>query len=226
MHTTVSDGVHTIHEILSYITQQKRLDVIAITDHDRLEAALWAYDHQNRYPFEIIPGVEVSSVHGHLLGLWVTHKIPKNMPLAETVAAIHEQGGIAILAHPFHIHLGPVARNFYKYLFNSTMLTDAQLDGLEAYHSGVTLPGTRLLTQAMARRLGLAMTGSSDSHILGAIGTGVTRFKGKTAADLRRALEKRETIAEGTAWHLIDYWIYSRNSTHNASSEFLVESSS
>ena len=51
----------------------------------------------------------------------------------------------------------------------------------------------------MARRLniglGAAETGSSDAHILDAVGRAYTEFRGRTAADLRRSLEARETVA-------------------------------
>src|SRR6266571_5258954 len=51
----------------------------------------------------------------------------------------------------------------------------------------------------MARRLsiglGAAGTGSSDAHILDAVGRAYTAFRGRTAADLRRSIEARETVA-------------------------------
>ena len=48
----------------------------------------------------------------------------------------------------------------------------------------------------MARRLniglGAAETGSSDAHILDAVGRAYTEFRGRTAADLRRSIEARD----------------------------------
>jgi predicted metal-dependent phosphoesterase TrpH len=54
---------------LDYVAAQQRLDVIAITDHDTLEASLWAYERRQNYPFDIVPGVEISIRGGHVLGL-------------------------------------------------------------------------------------------------------------------------------------------------------------
>ena len=42
---------------------------------------------------------------------------------------------------------------------------------------------------------GIAAVGGSDSHILRAIGTGYTLFPGRTAQDLRRAIEGATTRA-------------------------------
>ena len=58
IHTTVSDGLHTPRQLLEHVARLGTLDVIAITDHDRLEGSLWAYARRDRYPFDIIPGVE------------------------------------------------------------------------------------------------------------------------------------------------------------------------
>ncbi len=56
MHTTASDGFNTVKEVLNHITRMGTLDVIAITDHDVMESSLWAYEHRQNYPFDIIPG--------------------------------------------------------------------------------------------------------------------------------------------------------------------------
>ena len=109
MHTTVSDGRATPAQMLDYAARFCRLNVLAITDHDRLEGSLWACEQNGRYPFDIVPGVEVSSADGHVLALWVTQPIPRGLSLAETVSAIHEQGGVAVLAHPFELFIAPRA---------------------------------------------------------------------------------------------------------------------
>jgi predicted metal-dependent phosphoesterase TrpH len=101
MHTSASDGLPSVRELLDYVAQRGHLDVIAITDHDVLDASLEAYEQRQRYPFDIIPGVEVTSAEGHVLGLWVTCPIPMGMSLAETTAAIHEQGGNRDSSAPF-----------------------------------------------------------------------------------------------------------------------------
>ena len=100
MHTNASDGLPTAKEVLDNVAKRGHLDVMAITDHDVLDASLWAYEQRSKYTFDIIPGVEVTARGGHVLGLWVTKPIPIQLSIIETVDAIHEQGGVAILAHP------------------------------------------------------------------------------------------------------------------------------
>lgn len=211
MHTTVSDGLSTAKALLAHVEQQKQLDVIAITDHDRLDASLWAYAHRDRYSFDIVPGVEVTTIGGHVLALWVTEPIPMRMSLAETVSAIHEQGGVAVLAHPFHVHMPEIARSAQRYFRQPQLLVAWGFDGLEVHNAGVLTPGSNWLARRFAAKLGLTALGNSDAHTLGAIGSGQTRFVGRTAEDLRQAITDRATRAEGTPWHLREYYLYTRD---------------
>lgn len=81
---------------------------IAITDHNTMEGArkaIEALPHlvaDGKIPatFFVIPGEEVSSSNGHIVGLFLKHEIPPNMSAEHTVEEIHAQGGIAIAAHP------------------------------------------------------------------------------------------------------------------------------
>lgn len=223
IHTRASDGVATVREVLDHVEQATNLDVIAITDHDRVDAALWAYEHRDQYTYDIIPGVEVSSAAGHILGLWVFEPIPMGLSLEETVAHIHRQGGLAIIAHPYHVHIGIVARNAVRFTRRPDVLMDAGIDGIEVHNAGILLPGANMAARFLGHYLGIAVTGSSDAHTLGAIGHGITRFAGATADDLRHALEHNLTAAEGDIWPVADYWNYVRNSAHNETADFLWE---
>ncbi len=210
MHTRISDGVPTIGALLAHIAQNTALNVIAVTDHDRLEASLWAYERRHQYPFDVVPGVEITSIHGHILGLWVTRPVASGMSLAETVAAIHEQGGIAALAHPFHVHMGLIARSAVLFLRRPELLLESGLDALEAHNAGILTPGSNLAARRFAARLGLAVLGNSDAHTSGAVGSGWTGFVGSSGDDLRTAIRRRQTQAHGGSWPLPEYGRYVR----------------
>jgi predicted metal-dependent phosphoesterase TrpH len=212
MHTLASDGIASVQQLLHHVEHHRpHLDVIAITDHDTIDAALWAYEHRDCYRFDIIPGIEVTSRAGHILGLWVKTPIPAHMNLHDTVAAIREAGGLAILAHPFHLHLADSRRHALRYLSTPEVLLQAGISALEAHNAGMIGFGWNSLASWLAKRIGLAVTGGSDAHTLGAIGCGVTRFAGRSADDLRRALQNAETIAEGQTWRMRDYIKYFNN---------------
>ncbi len=219
IHTRASDGLATAAQVLDMVARRRHLDVIAITDHDNLDASLWAYDQRHRYLFDIIPGVEVTAVEGHVLALWVTRPIPKRLSVAETTAAVHEQGGLAILAHPGEIMIA--GRYLQRYLRQPEVLLSWGIDAIEVYNAGTMTPGNNLLARRISRRLPLPVTGSSDAHTLSAVGCGMTRFEGRTAAELRQALLNGHTAAEGASWPITDYLRLSPSSIRRTLNGFL-----
>ena len=206
MHTTASDGKLTVKELLNFVTKKrKHLTAIAITDHDTLDASLWAYERKTFYPFDIIPGVEVSSRDGHVLALWVTKPIQRDMDLADTVAAVHEAGGLAVLAHPVHPFIPEHFSQGMRSLFNPQGLIEMGVDAMEVHNAGIAGTGFNWIARQLARKIGVAVTGGSDAHTSGSIGTGETQYAGYSADDLRHALIEKTTVARGTPWSITDY---------------------
>jgi predicted metal-dependent phosphoesterase TrpH len=75
--------------------------VIATTDHDSIAGAKEAARLARQFGIDVIIGEEVSTADGHLLALFIDAFLPPRRPAAETIAAIHTQGGLAIAPHPF-----------------------------------------------------------------------------------------------------------------------------
>src|SRR5579864_1820294 len=104
MHSTYSDGFATIEQILHHVQHQMHLDVIAITDHDVIEGSLRARDlwARGRYRFDFVVGEEVSTKEGHMLALFIEKRIPPHLSIERSIDLVHEQGGLAIVAHPLN----------------------------------------------------------------------------------------------------------------------------
>lgn len=204
IHSNLSDGAASVREILEYVRTHTDLNVFAIADHDTLHGSLIARDIAHEYALEAIPAMEVSSKHGHILALWVEYPIPPNLPADETIARVHEQGGIAIAAHavePFSASILAVRPR----VISPWRLRGLGLDGLEVFNASITVPPVEYLAHLAAQHLGVAATGGSDAHYLGTIGRGLTLFPGHTAEDLRIALLERRTKASGARYALRHY---------------------
>lgn len=188
------DGTAAISAILNYAVTRTRLNVIAITDHDEITGALHAEKIAPRYGIEVIPGSEVSTAEGHLLALFIREKVPAGLSLIETVRYVEQLGGLCIAAHPMangsSSLSGEAIRQALKYPDVARTLV-----GIEAINAGLFHQDSNFLATALARSLPVAQVANSDSHILETIGFGMTEFEGTTAADLRRALESRQTRA-------------------------------
>ena len=194
MHTTASDGWPTPHELVDHAARRARLDVIAVTDHDTIEGALRAREYAaRRARFHVIVGEEVSSRDGHIVALFLERRVRPGMSAAATVHAIHDQGGVAIAAHPFW----RTQKRTRTGLVHGVGWLAAELD-FDAIEVENATPGFYLFNQLAHRLnlgLGAAEVGCSDAHILDAVGRAFTEFPGKTPEALRDAIESGKTVA-------------------------------
>lgn len=94
------DGAEPVDLILEHAADIG-LDAVVITDHDAIGESLRAAELAPEYGLIGIPGVEVSTAHGHLLAVGVESMPPRRQPFDRTVRWIHEHGGVAIVPHPF-----------------------------------------------------------------------------------------------------------------------------
>lgn len=209
IHSDHSDGTASIPRIMEYVQNETDLSVIAITDHNTIEGALFAQSLAELYDFDVIVGEEVTSREGHIIGLYLTEHVPAGMSARDTVSAIEAQGGLAIVAHPFSNQgvFGPLGRNLFADAVN-----DWAFHALEIYNS---LPFLRWANSVAAKVFagghGIAATGGSDAHYLEAIGKGFTVFRGSTAEDLKASILACETRADSTPEGLSFYWRMARN---------------
>jgi len=193
IHTVYSyDGTASISAVLKYAADYAKLDVIAITDHDSVEGVCEALELAPSYGIEVIPGSEVSTADGHLLALFVEQAVPSGLSLYDTVMRVGELGGICIAAHP--TARGTSSLSFEK-IYEVLQKPEARkiLVGVEAFNGGLVYTRSNPLVEWKARLLPLAQVGNSDAHVIQAIGQGATEFSGRTAADLRLALETGAT---------------------------------
>jgi predicted metal-dependent phosphoesterase TrpH len=195
MHTSCSDGWPSPSEVVAHAIGRTDMRVIAVTDHDTLEGALRAADRAAKTGgIEVVIGEEVSSRDGHILGLFLERRVRPGMSAAATLHAIHDQGGLAIAPHPFWRTLRRVSNGGVVHGVG-WLAAELEFDAIEVENA---TPGFYVFNR-MARRLNLGLaaaeTGSSDAHILDAIGRAYTEFRGRTAADLRRSIEARNTVA-------------------------------
>src|SRR5690348_4900393 len=212
MHSTYSDGVATIEQILWHVQHNTTLDVIAITDHDVIEGSLRARDlwAQGNYRFDYIVGEEVSTQEGHLLGLFIEKRVPPGLSMERSIDLIHEQGGLAIVAHPLH----PLFRHSCQreVLDRIYAAKDVWLDGIETWNASFCgIYANRIAMCTNREVYGWAEVGNSDAHTLGSIGRGCTWFEGKSAQDVRMSIEAGVSAPGGGLWDVNDYLLWVRH---------------
>jgi predicted metal-dependent phosphoesterase TrpH len=198
IHTLASDGTAGVVEILDHVAAKGGLDVIAITDHERIDAAVAGRSIalDRGLPFEVIVGEEVTTLGGHLLALWIEEPVKPFRTMRTTIAEIHAQGGLAIPAHP----LVPYPLCAQGWVLRRLLADDERYrpDAIEAFNPTTLGKPWHQRVVRFAERHGLARVGNSDAHALDAIGIGWTTFDGRSGDDLRGAIAARTTNHHGT----------------------------
>lgn len=194
VHTSDGDGMESARAIFDWNREHGSLDIIAITDHDDVGGALRAREVWARggYDFGFVPGIEVTTRSGHLLALWIDVQIPAFKGLGETIARIHEAGGVAVIPHPFSMTTRSVGRRTLAALVRDGS-PDTLPDGLEVANPvGIGWDCGRKVLE-LNQRWRLAETGGSDAHFIEALGCAYTTFPGRSPEDLRLAIQSRTT---------------------------------
>lgn len=175
------------------------LDALAVTDHDRIEASLKAAEIAPEYGLIGIPGAEITSAAGHVLGLGIEQCVPSGLSFTETIERIHDLGGIAIVPHPFQGARHGVAPNIPH---ERLELADA----IEVYNSRLLTGRSNRKAKRFASYRGLAMTAGSDAHIAEMVGQAVTQVASehRTADGILDAITDGETtvVGERTPWRI------------------------
>ncbi|MFH1485998.1 MAG: PHP-associated domain-containing protein, partial [Chloroflexota bacterium] len=136
----------------------------------------------------VVVGMEITTLDGHLVGLFLEDPVRSWQSLAKTVDAVHSQGGLCVVPHPMSWLTRSVSRT----------ILDAVCAG---QHPGTYLDGIELVNGTIAGRISaekakdrnerlykLSETGGSDAHFLTTVGQGRTIFPGRSAYDLRRSI--------------------------------------
>ena len=162
IHSAASfDGRMSLAEIIS-AARAAGLDGAAVCDHDVMADPAGTEVPEG---FLLIPGIEIASDMGHILGLFLERPpAVGGRSAGAVIEAIHEAGGIAVLAHPFQ-HSSDGAR--------LAPLTGI-IDGVEVFNGRAARKNrdANELARAFAAENGLAGFAGSDAHVAREIGNG------------------------------------------------------
>ncbi|HVB78188.1 MAG TPA: PHP domain-containing protein [Candidatus Nitrosotalea sp.] len=194
-HTLASDGMCSPAELVR-AAQARQLDLIAVTDHDTMAAVAECTERGGELGLAVISGQEITTAwpaQTHVLAWYLSRPIRSGMSLADTVRAVHEQGALAVIPHPF-------MPTYFASCQPGMLLKLLELEPVDAIETLHTAPmgGSRrhqlaAFYEQHRERLGAAV-GSSDSHFGGHdLGGALTWFEGQGGDGFRRAVESRST---------------------------------
>jgi hypothetical protein len=168
------------------------VDLIAVTDHDTMASVKETQARGEAAGLTVVAGQEVTTAwpaQTHIVGWFLEKPIKRGMSLEETVAAIHAQGGLVMVPHPFMpVYFGSIQPGMLRRLIEKQ-----SVDAIEML-STVPIGAMRRKVlhefwDANRERLG-APIGASDCHFGPAdMARAMTEFDG----DFRTAVMERRT---------------------------------
>lgn len=108
---------------------------------------------------------EDGAIHGDILVFGFNQEIEELYPTGELIGLIHDEGGVALAAHPFRSDLG-----FGDDVYN------LDLDGIEVLTPRHYMLDTRKAEKAR-KSMAIAGVGGSDAHRKGVVGKYLTYFE-------------------------------------------------
>ena len=162
----------------------KQLDVIAITDHDRIDVAEAI---QKELGANIIVGEEITTTHGEIIGLYLTSRIAPGLSPLHTAEAIKKQGGLVYIPHPFETDRRGIDKDSLAHIAHL-------VDIVEVHNGRALFQNKGPQAAAWARMHNKPGASSSDAHGIKGVGTSYTAVTtlptAKTLADLLHTSEK------------------------------------
>ncbi len=192
LHCHTSASFDSLADPLAVVraARDRGLTHLAITDHDRIDAALRVRD-AGIEGITIIVGEEVKTAGGDLICLFLSEAIPPGLTPAETIARARAQGGLVGIPHPFDRNRGSLGK-----AEEAIAELAGLVDWLEAFNARVVFREGNERAAEFARSVGLPGVAVSDAHSTLEVGVAATRLEGdpSTAAGLLAALPTAQLV--------------------------------
>jgi len=231
IHTTFSDGISSPKEMVEAAIE-KGINCICITDHGETKGAVEAMKFGFDKNILVIPGIEVLSKSGDILGINIKKIIPNGLSVQETIKEIRKQNGIAIIPHPFD-------RPLVGFWGGGKEIQTLDLDGIEIFNASVFFNFSNKKASKFSQINNLSFTAGSDAHRKEFVGRGyletsenilsekdlitaIMNKKVKIGGEHLNFFEILKNISNSDVKSLISYYRLRRKNGKNSRREFLI----
>jgi len=146
-----SDCIIVLRELAA---KSRKLRIVpAITDHDSISA----HEAMRSLRVDFIPGNEISTKMGDIIGLYLTETVPPKLQLGEALDRVRAQGGLVCLPHMYDSRRNGLVPPT-EYL--------AKIDLVEVFNARCLAPSLNGRAASFAEVNGKLGTVGTDSHFL------------------------------------------------------------
>lgn len=162
---------------------EKGIDCICITDHGEIKGAVEAVKYGFDKDILIIPGIEILSRSGDVLGVNVKKIIPNGLSLDKTVEEIKKQGGMAVIPHPFG---WPSVTSFWG---DKKKICASGANTIETFNASLIFSFSNRRALNFSQQNNLSFTAGSDAHRADFVGRGYLEIP-ETVSSEKDIMEK------------------------------------
>ena len=186
LHSTYMDGLNKPEEMVT-AAESSGLSWIFITDYPSAALSLTSKESSGVLA---LPAQEFSNKWGHFNALGITKRIRNNLSLDTFLSKVHEEGGIAIINHPYHM-------GYFQRLDNlGDSLKD--FDGVEVWNGNRDpLPDEKAMRRwydYLNQGKKMVAVASSDAHNVYEIGYPRTYVKVTGKLSLNKIIEAERNL--------------------------------
>jgi predicted metal-dependent phosphoesterase TrpH len=158
---------------------------LAITDHDSVTGWHDAKGAAKRLGMVFIPGMEISTLSGHLIALGIGDPIKMGLSVRETIELVHDQGGITIAPHPLDVRGEGIGNDFVR------------ADAVEIFNSMNLTRVENALAKMWAKKSAMPAVGGSDAHSLEMLGMTVNHINADDMDSALKMIKRGNVEIEG-----------------------------
>lgn len=190
-HTEISPCSNLKEGDLVAFLDKNNFDAVVVTDHNVITRINWPRGL-------VIPGSELATADGDVIGLFMTKDIPRGLSIQETSKRIHAQGGLVVAAHP--------ADKLRREAMGTTALMRnlKYFDIIEGFNSRNLFNASNSRALEIAKEHGIPTITGSDAHTIGELpNTYMEMPRFSNATEFMRALSDAtaKTKASGPIPH-------------------------
>ena len=191
IHSEYSPDSKSKIEDIFKTAKKREIDIIGISDHNTVEGSR-AARQLNKKDDElfVVPSIEISSLEGHILGFGCEENIKRDLPAAETIDLIHDQGALAIIPHPYC---------FYRHgLLCKADYNDLKIDAIETKNARFIVGYCNGKAKKLSKQENLPGLGASDAHYYKFVGDCYTNIDCEKDIDsILKAIKKGKVSESG-----------------------------
>lgn len=194
IHSEYSPDSKSKLEDIFKVAKNKNIDIIGISDHNTVEGSKEAQKLTKNDDLMVIPSIEVSALEGHILGFGCEESIKRDLQAAETIDLIHDQGGLAIIPHPYC---------FYRHgLLCKADYRELKIDAIETKNARFIIGYCNNKAKKLSKKENLPGLGASDAHFYKFVGDCYSKIDCEKDIDsVLKSIKKAkvEALGKGTS---------------------------